>query len=179
MIEMDNENFFIVDLMSKHGTQVNHSYIEKNRPCVLHDGDTITLAKGTAILSFHNTTEGNHGQTLEMPSIHDEKINESKGLTVHFERREISIDGVQIYLTSKDTELFWLLYQKANSAVSYDEIKLKIWPERVSHDSGRPDVGREEVNTLVYRLRRKLGTYGRLIISVPRFGYMLDLDSLQ
>jgi DNA-binding winged helix-turn-helix (wHTH) protein len=177
VIGMENENFFIVDLISKHGTQVNHTCIENNNPFSLRDGDIISLAKGAAILTFHNTVEKNLGNTLELPSIQDESQEELTGLNVNMGRREILIDGVQIYLGSKDTELFWLLYQNVNYAVSYEQIKVNIWPERFLNDAVKLEVGREEMNTLVYRLRKKLGKYGQNIISVPRYGYMLDLKN--
>ncbi|MFJ7698790.1 helix-turn-helix domain-containing protein [Lysinibacillus fusiformis] len=76
---------------------------------------------------------------------------------------------------SKDTGLFWLLHKKRGCTVSYDEIKINVWPERILHKSEKPDVRREEINMLVYRLRKKLGKYGQSIVSVPRYGYMLDI----
>ncbi|KQL55240.1 hypothetical protein AN964_18135 [Heyndrickxia shackletonii] len=178
LIGVENEKFYIVDLMSKHGTKINHISLEKNRPFFLRDGDIINLAEGNAILAFHNHFENNLGDTLAFPSIQNESLHEEMGLTINIERREILIDGVQIYLTSKDTELFRVLYQNNGSAVSYDEIKINVWPERVSNEMEIPDVGREEINSLVYRLRKKLGKYGECIISVPRYGYLLDLKAL-
>ena len=178
LIQFDQEHYTIVDLMSKHGTQVNHTSIEKNKPVFLRDGDIISLASGAAVLTFHNPSEKNFGDTLDMPLFLDKHLNELNGLTVNVVRREVLIDGVRIHLTSKDTELFLLLYEKANSAVSYNEIKVNVWPERLTNESDQPDVGREEINTLVYRLRKKLGKYGQCIVSVPRFGYMLELEDI-
>ncbi|MFF2876100.1 FHA domain-containing protein [Gottfriedia sp. NPDC057991] len=179
LISFDKEgNYTIVDLMSKHGTQVNHILIEKNKPFFLRDGDCISLASGAAVLIFHNLSEQNLGDTLDIPLVLDKHINDFNGLTVNVVKREILIDGVRIHLTSKDTELFLLLYQRANSAVSYNEIKINVWPERITKDIEQPDVGREEINTLLYRLRKKLGKYGHKIVSVPRYGYMFDLDDM-
>ena len=178
LIRFDKENFTIVDLMSKHGTQVNHIFIEKNKPFFLRDGDSISLANGAAVLVFHNPSERNLGDTLDMPLVIDKHLNDFNGLTVNVVKREILIDGVRIHLTSKDTELFLLLYQRANSAVSYNEIKINVWSERITKDIDEPDVGREEINTLLYRLRKKLGKYGQRIVSVPRYGYMLDLEDM-
>ncbi|WP_088013970.1 FHA domain-containing protein [Gottfriedia acidiceleris] len=176
LISFDTEeNYTIVDLSSKHGTQVNHIFIEKNKPFFLRDGDSITLASGAAVLIFHNLSE-NFGDTLDMPLVLDKQVNDFNGITVNVVKREILIDGVRIHLTSKDTELFLLLYQKANSAVSYNEIKVNVWPERMTNDIEQPDVGREEINTLIYRLRKKLGKYGQKIVSVPRYGYMFELE---
>ncbi|MEK3723186.1 FHA domain-containing protein [Paenibacillus sp. FSL H8-0034] len=179
VIVVENDRFFIIDLMSKHGTRVNHTVIGNNKPFLLHDGDIISLARGVAELTFHNKNEKRVGDTQEFPLPTEEDKEEHHGLLVNMERREIIIDGVQIYLSSKDTELFGLLYQMANTAVSYDEIRMNIWPERAANGiDDVPDVGREEVNTLVYRLRKKLAKYGKYIISVPRYGYMLDLQQM-
>lgn len=87
------------------------------------------------------------------------------------------IDGCPLLLSGKHTELLIMLYQKRNQAVSYDEIKVKIWPERITDESQKaPDVGRDEINALIYRLRKKLGSYGERIVTVSRYGYMLDLE---
>lgn len=37
------------------------------------------------------------------------------------------------------------------------------------------DVGRDEINVLLYRVRKKLGTKGNLIKSIRGFGFMLEL----
>ncbi|MGD8192724.1 FHA domain-containing protein [Brevibacillus ginsengisoli] len=173
VITNDNNQFYIADLMSMHGTEVNGNPINQ-LPYLLRDGDTITLAKGEAVLSFNNTLEQDLGKTSEF-RIPPEIMMESTGLAVHPDRREVLVDGEPLYLSGKDIDLFMLLYQKVNQAVSYDEIKLKIWPERVTQTADIPDVGRDEVNALVYRLRKKLGKYGDRVVTVPRFGYMLDL----
>lgn len=172
VITKDNNEFYIADLTSMHGTEVNGNLIGQ-KPYPLKDGDTITLAKGEAVLSFNNTLEQDLGKTSEfrLPPL----TAEPTGLTLHPDRREVLVDGEPIYLSGKDIDLFILLYQKANQAVSYDEIKLKIWPERLTESVEIPDVGRDEVNALVYRLRKKLGKYGERVVTVPRFGYMLDL----
>ncbi len=175
LIGVECGNFYIIDLMSKHGTEVNYSSIEKNKPFFLHDMDTISLAQGTSVLTFHHQSKNSLDKTLELPIIQKNNVDDCIGLTINIERREILIDGVQIYLTSKDTGLFWLLHQNKGCAVSYDEIKITVWPERILYQNEKPDVGREEINTLVYRLRKKLGKYGENIISVPRYGYMLDI----
>ncbi|MFG3612991.1 FHA domain-containing protein [Rummeliibacillus stabekisii] len=175
LIGIEDDHYFIVDLMSKHGTQINNTTIEKNKPVLLQNGDIISLAKGTAVLTFYCYPDSILDATLEFPAAATEHSHDTKGISLNTARREILIDGVQIYLTSKDTGLLWLLYQSNGTAVSYDEIKITVWPERISLQNALPDVGREEINTLVYRLRKKLGKYGQYIISVPRYGYMLDL----
>ncbi|MFJ7649192.1 FHA domain-containing protein [Lysinibacillus sp. NPDC097279] len=175
LIGVESGNYYIIDLKSKHGTEINYTSIEKNKPFFLHDRDVISLAQGTSVLTFHHHLKSSLDKTLELPILQNDNMDDSIGLTINIERREILIDGVQIYLTSKDTGLFWLLHQNKGCAVSYDEIKITVWPERILHKNEKPDVGREEINMLVYRLRKKLGKYGKYINSVPRYGYILDL----
>lgn len=145
---------------------------------MLKDGNVISFAKGEAILKFHNTYERELDSTLDLPNLNEVIINNFTELMFNIERREIMLDGTLLYLSGKDIELFLLLYQKVNQAVSYEEIKTKIWPKRISKTSGiLPDVGSEEINALVYRLRKKLGKHGNRITTIPRYGYMLDLKN--
>lgn len=181
---IDNQ-YVIVDLNSKSGTQVNGQPVS-NKPRVLKDGDRINLAMEEAVMVFHNTYEKDLEHTLELklPLIADaerllsdkQTVEKTQGLFIHLGRREVLIDGLPLFLSGKDVDLLMFLYEQRNQAVSYDDIKIRIWPERLTHTSGEvPDVGRDEVNALVYRLRKKLGKYGQCIVTIPRYGYMLDL----
>lgn len=175
LISCKHNEYMIVDLVSKHGTEVNGKAVSKT-PHFLRHGDRISLAKGAVELLFYNEDEQDFEHTKEfvLPLIPEEKL--SSGLVIHPERREICIDGEPLYLSSKDIDLLMLLNGKVNQAVSYDEIKVNIWPERTSPSTGEiPDVGRDEINALVYRLRKRLGKHGQHIITIARYGYMLDL----
>ncbi|UFJ41697.1 FHA domain-containing protein [Brevibacillus humidisoli] len=170
----------ITDLRSKHGTEVNGVALS-DTPRLLQDGDRITLAKGAVVLSFNNlltTSSGESGITQEMklPPAVVEQEWPAAWLVIHLERREILLDGMPLYLSGKDMDLLLLLYQRANQAVDYEEIKCQIWPERAADPNVPiPDVGKDEISALVYRLRKKLGQHGQRIRTIPRYGYMLDL----
>jgi DNA-binding winged helix-turn-helix (wHTH) protein len=181
LISFDNNRYLITDLMSKHGTQVNNCEIVQNQPHILRHGDRINLAKGTAIFVFYNPAESESDETVELcTALPNVPQPSDKGLSFNLERREISIDGIPLILSGKDIDLLTLLYQNLNKAVSINEIKTVVWPERIldSFDT-IPDVGSEEITALVYRLRRRLEKYGHCIVSVPRFGYMLDLSKIK
>ncbi|MCI1694597.1 FHA domain-containing protein [Aneurinibacillus aneurinilyticus] len=176
-IRFENGQFTITDLASKHGVQVNGYEIEQNRPYILKNSDKVNLAQGVVLLTFVNNNEIELEPTLEFTNPLLKMQAEPQGLVVYPERREILIDGCPLLLSGKHTELLIMLYQKRNQAVSYDEIKVKIWPERITDESQKaPDVGRDEINALIYRLRKKLGSYGERIVTVSRYGYMLDLE---
>lgn len=179
VISRQGHEFRIVDLRSKHGTEVNGVPLA-DAPRLLQDGDRITLAKGAVVLSFNNLLSAPAGdlgitQELKLPPAAVEP-GSSAGLVIHLERREILLDGQPLLMSGKDMELLLLLYQRVNQAVGYEEIKRRIWPERIAESNGQvPDVGRDEISALVYRLRQKLGRYGERIRTIPRYGYMLDL----
>jgi pSer/pThr/pTyr-binding forkhead associated (FHA) protein len=172
-----NNQFTIVDLGSKHGTQINDSAVEQNKPYILGNGDRISLAREEAVLIFNNLNEPELGETVDFTrsNISRAKLPQDS-LAINLDRREILINGKPIYLSGKDIELLLFLYQNRNKATSYNEIKSKIWPERL-FDAGTniPDVGIDEITALVYRLRKRLGMQGQRIKTIPRFGYMLDL----
>lgn len=168
---------FIRDLDSKHGTELNNVKLEPNVPRLLQSGDVISLAKGVVLLTYLNTETAETDLTMEFTSpIEPAEKKITNGLHIIPERRQISIDGEPLFLSGKHTDLLVFLYRKKNQAVSSDEIKIQIWPERmVAGTNALPDVGNDEINALVYRLRKKLGPYGDAIVTVPRYGYMLQI----
>ncbi|MGG0753343.1 FHA domain-containing protein [Brevibacillus laterosporus] len=188
VIRQERNQYVLYDLDSKHGTEVNGQPLQ-NAPHVLQYGDRITLAKGEAEFIFFtlendldvtrefirplDASKDQMAKQVEPVAVH---VNmDVKGLTINVERREILLDGDRLYLSGKDIDLLMLMYERVNQAVSYDEMKVHVWPERTSTVDGLPDVGRAEINALVYRLRKRLGEYGDKIITIPRYGYMLDL----
>lgn len=177
MISFDNNGFSITDLMSKHGTQVNNCDIIENQAHLLRHGDQISLAKGSVQIIFNNEGETDRGETVEFTCASPfTAAAVQEPLAVNLGRREILIDGKPLHLFGKDLDLLLLLYRNRNNAVSYNEIKAVVWPERLHNGADHiPDVGSDEITALVYRLRKRLGRYGPCVISVPRFGYMLDM----
>ncbi|MGO0062978.1 FHA domain-containing protein [Brevibacillus fluminis] len=168
------DRYEIADLSSKHGTEVNGNAVCEEA-VVLRHGDRISLAKGVAELVFI-IEQDELDATRELPLSVTVKESLLTGLDIHIERREVRLDGKRIPLSGKDMDLLVLLYQRANQAVSYEEVMVHIWPERLSFsETTIPDVGRSEINALVYRLRRKLGPYGEQIMTIPRYGYRLEM----
>ncbi|WP_232698745.1 FHA domain-containing protein [Brevibacillus daliensis] len=183
LIRKVGQQYFLTDLTSKHGTEVNGEQLG-TAPHTLEKGDLISLAKGEAELIFcsnENEWEATQEFSQALAAKLAEQANRQlekveSGLVINMERREVLVDGERLQLSGKDLDLLLALYQRANQAVSYDEVKMLVWPERlISDEVDLPDVGRGEINALVYRLRKRLGPYGDLIVTIPRFGYMLDL----
>ncbi len=176
-ITLNQGDAYIQDLQSKHGTHLNGIQLEPNQLYKLNHGDKITLAKGEAVVVFNNPVQFDDGETVEFSEALKKAPLATGGLSINLDRREVFVDGKPVQLFGKDIELLLLLYENHDKAVSYDEIKTKIWPERhMDIVAGVPDVGNDEITALVYRLRKKLAGYGDSIVSIPRFGYMLELN---
>ncbi len=177
VISWRDNAFYVTDMASKHGTQVNGLDIPSDEHCLLRHGDKITLARGTVVLVFNNPSEDDDDNTVDFTGMFPGETPPAvSGLVVKPERREVQSDGMPLNLSGKDLELLLLLYRNRGRAVSYDDIKTRVWSERAPDASdGVPDVGNDEITALVYRLRKRLGIHGDKIVSVPRFGYMLDL----
>lgn len=170
LIEEKDGDYTITDLNSKHGVEVNRLSIPAGKPFPLHHSDSITLAKGVVELTFLHGSEQRQEQTRELDAVIDHR------LVVHKTKRQVIVDGKRLALSGKHIELLFCIYDHRNRAVSYEELKANVWPERLAVQGGTvPDVEKEEVNALVYRLRKKLGAYSSMIVTIPRYGYMLDL----
>lgn len=169
--------FYITDLTSKHGTFVNNQDIGHHNPHLLKPGDRISLAKEAVVIIFKQPLDIYPDETVDLTGAFAEGTEPAGvGLIVHPERREVILDGKDIQMIGKDIELLLVLYNHRKRAVNYAEIKQYVWPERMINPGDTPDVGNEEINALVYRLRRRLGEFGANIKAIPRYGYMLDLE---
>lgn len=177
VISIENHQYTITDLNSKHGTKINDSYLNPHQAYQLQNGDRISLARDTVVFIIHKSAHFDSDETVNFTStLPTVAVTSTQKFSVNLERREVFVDGKAMQLFGKDMDLLMLLYQHMDRAVSYSEIKREVWPERLFEDSGSvPDVGGDEISALVYRLRKRLGPYGELIKSIPRYGYILDI----
>lgn len=163
--------FKLIDLGSKHGTNINGERLVPGTTYELHDGDRIVLANGVVSLWFCDNRDDD--VTIDFDSTYDSERSFVSSLKVNVERRELLIDGIEASLYGKEMDLLLCLYNNKNRVLSYDEIRQAVWPERGK--DGFVDVNNNEITTLVHRTRKKLGSHGKSIVSIPRFGYRLDL----
>lgn len=169
LICREADKITICDLGSKHGTEVNGQTINANDIRTLSDGDTISLAKGAVTLRLVASTAWD--ETMELGRLN--AAQKKLPLVLDETRRECRIGGEVIPISTKEWDFLWLLYQQTGRLVSYDNIKKTVWSER-AHAHSVPDVGMDEINTLIYRLRRKLGSYGDMIRTVRGQGCLLE-----
>ena len=67
------------------------------------------------------------------------------------------------------------MYKHRNELVTYDSIRMTVWAERVSSAGRPPEVGVEEINLLLYRLRRKLGAGANILKTRRGRGCLLEI----
>lgn len=172
-IHYTDNGFVIYDLGSKHGTTVNGKPVNPGKSYILADGDRISLAKDMAVLQFIQSEELE--KTIDFDST--QKLTscpEILPIMINPDKRELLIAGRQISLANKEWKLLSSLYTSRNKLVSYNAIRQTIWPERIL-TNGVPDVGIDEINVLIYRLRRKMGQYGGSVKTVRGCGCILEL----
>ena len=75
-----------------------------------------------------------------------------KGLTIDFERRHASVDGLPVVLTATEFELLRTLAINAGRVMTYDTLLRQVWGEQEGGSSAL-------VRTFVKNLRRKLGDH--------------------
>jgi DNA-binding response OmpR family regulator len=173
-IRRHGDKISLYDLGSKHGTQININPISANVPYLLSNGDKISLAMGIVVIRF--VQSGDFEKTMDFGNTLNIALKSSiQPITMEVEKRECFIAGRSISLTGKEWDFLNLLYKNVNKMVTYNEIKLRVWPERSTGQASIPDVGMDEMNVLIYRLRRKMGKQSKLIKTIRGCGCIIDI----
>lgn len=175
LITAQDGRVHIKDLQSKHGTHINSNELIPDEDYLLKPNDVISLAKGAVQVRFVEYYDAESEGTIDFNTAQMLKNMGQQSLKIDPERREAYADGCKLHLHGKEMDLLLLLYNNRHRAVSYDEIRLVVWPERPPETNNVPGVGNDEISALIYRLRKRLGDYSTSITSVPRYGYRLDI----
>ncbi|MHB9093815.1 MAG: FHA domain-containing protein [Eubacteriales bacterium] len=164
------EGFFIIDLESKHGTQINGAELEPNRPIKIKHGDQISLSHDMALMTYAVSSDFDD-RTITLANVF---AKNHEAISIDLDRMEVRLEGALLNFSGKERDLLLMLYRNRNKAISYDEIKIELWPERRLDNNATPDVGNDEILALVYRLRKRLGKHGQKIVTVARYGVILE-----
>ena len=89
-----------------------------------------------------------------------------QSLVIDITKKKVSIDGEEVPLTKKEFEILFLLLQNKGRVFSREDILSRIWSDEVYVLDRTIDVN-------ITRLRKKIGTYGKRIVT--RLGYGLSL----
>ena len=90
-----------------------------------------------------------------------------KTLKLDIEQIKVYIDGNEIALTKKEFEILRLFLENINHVFTRDEFLTKIWKEEVYVLDRTIDVN-------ITRLRKKIGEYGKNIVTRLGFGYCFE-----
>lgn len=89
------------------------------------------------------------------------------GLTVNLKEHTVTADGTRILLTYKEFELLKLFLSHPGMAFTREQLLNTVWGMEYYGDTRTVDMH-------IRTLRRKLGTYGKMIETVRNVGYRLE-----
>ncbi len=92
-----------------------------------------------------------------------------KELVLDTIKKKVSISGMEIALTKKEFEILYLLLQNKGRVFSRETILEKVWQEEVYVLDRTIDVN-------ITRLRKKIGAYGKCIVTRLGYGYCFETE---
>ena len=90
-------------------------------------------------------------------------------LTINVPQKKLTISGEEIPLTKKEFEILLLLIQNAGRVFSMEDILAKVWNDEVYVLDRTIDVN-------ITRLRKKIGEYGKYIVTRLGYGYCFECE---
>lgn len=97
-------------------------------------------------------------------------VLEFEGLSIDLERKTVTVDNESVALTKTEFELLGLLLSHRGQVFSRQDVLDRVWPHNVI-------VTERAVDVNITRLRKKIGRYGRHIVSRQGFGYVFQAKS--
>ena len=92
-----------------------------------------------------------------------------QSLVIDITKKKVSIDGEEVPLTKKEFEILFLLLQNKGRVFSREDILSRIWSDEVYVLDRTIDVN-------ITRLRKKIGTYGKRIVTRLGYGYCFETE---
>jgi len=105
--------------------------------------------------------ESNKTDTLPPLQLSYEKLEMS------LENKKVMLDGIEIPFTKKEFEILKLMLENKNRVFSRDEMLNKVWSDEVIVLDRTIDVN-------ITRLRKKIGPYGKNIVTRLGYGYCFE-----
>lgn len=102
--------------------------------------------------------------TVQTPA---EDVLQYRGLTVNLPQKKVTIDGEETSLTKKEFEILALLLQHPGRVFSREDILTRVWNDEVYVLDRTIDVN-------ITRLRKKIGVYGKQIVTRLGYGYCFE-----
>lgn len=99
----------------------------------------------------------------------NKELLEYKELTLNLTQKKVCINNTEIYLTKKEFEILQLFLQNKGKVFSREEILTKVWQDEVLVLDRTIDVN-------ITRLRKKIGEYGKCIVTRLGYGYCFECE---
>ena len=106
-------------------------------------------------------------RTIDKEKTQDHEYLQYETLSLDTKRIKATIDGQEISLTKKEFEILKLLLTNKGNVFSREEILSHIWKDEVYVLDRTIDVN-------ITRLRKKIGNYGKNIVTRLGFGYCFE-----
>lgn len=106
-------------------------------------------------------------RSLDSSKVNNEHVLQYNTLALDTERIKATIDNVEIALTKKEFEILKLLLENMNHVFTREEILSRVWKDEVFVLDRTIDVN-------ITRLRKKIGDYGKNIVTRLGFGYCFE-----
>jgi len=97
----------------------------------------------------------------------EDKLLVYEGLVMNLGNKKVSIDGVEVQFTKKEFEILRLFLEYRNRVFTRDEILSRVWTDDVIVLDRTIDVN-------ITRLRKKVGSYGKNIVTRLGYGYCFE-----
>lgn len=117
------------------------------------------IARVKAVTRRHSATETKSKQK--------EEIIQFESLIINVNQKKTLVDGEEVSLTKKEFEILKLLLNQRERVFSRDEILSIVWTDEVYVLDRTIDVN-------ITRLRKKIGPYGKNIVTRLGFGYCFE-----
>ena len=92
-----------------------------------------------------------------------------RDLVIDIPKKKVTISGEEISLTKKEFEILLLLLQNQGRVFSREDILSKVWHDEVYVLDRTIDVN-------ITRLRKKIGNYGKYIVTRLGYGYCFECE---
>lgn len=102
---------------------------------------------------------------LEQPT----ELLRHETLVMDVEKKKVCIDGLEVSLTKKEFEILLFLLENKGRVFSREDILAHVWPDEVYVLDRTIDVN-------ITRLRKKIGIYGKCIVTRLGYGYCFEAN---
>jgi len=105
---------------------------------------------------------------LRRTKVKSDRLLSFGGIELYPDNFEVYVDGKSVELTSTEFSILQMFLENPNKVFSRDQILDSVWGSEI-------DIGDRTVDVHVSKLRKKLGTKGKYIKSIPKVGYKFKI----